>query len=112
VATCQASSGLPSLTATRAIAKLEAAPDFEPRGVTVTAILFGGHQVGLVHIGGSRGYLLRDGELTQLTRDDTLVQDLVDKGRISAEAAARNPYRRLLARALQGGHEVLLIGTL
>jgi serine/threonine protein phosphatase PrpC len=89
-----------------AIAKLEPDPDLEPRGVTVTAILFGGHQLGVVHIGASRGYLLRDGELTQLTRDDTLVQDLVDKGRITAEAAARNPYRRLLARALQGGHEV------
>ena len=60
-------------------------------GTTLTAILFAGTRLGLVHIGDSRGYLLRDGELTQITKDDTFVQSLVDEGRITAEEAHTPP---------------------
>ncbi len=57
------------------------------------------------HIGDSRGYLLRDGELNQITKDDTFVQTLVDEGRITLEEAHSHPQRSLIMRALTG-HEV------
>ncbi len=57
-------------------------------GTTLTAFLFAGSRLGLIHIGDSRAYLLRDGVLTQITHDHTLVQALVDEGRISEEEAS------------------------
>ncbi|MDY6869853.1 MAG: protein phosphatase 2C domain-containing protein [Actinomycetota bacterium] len=86
-------------------AHVEADPELEGMGTTLTAILFAGNRLGLVHIGDSRGYLMRDGELTQITKDDTFVQTLVDEGRISAEEAHTHPQRSLIMRALTG-HEV------
>jgi len=86
-------------------AQVEAEPDLEGMGTTLTAILFAGDRIGLVHIGDSRGYLLRDGELTQITKDDTFVQTLVDEGRITREEAHSHPQRSLIMRALTG-HEV------
>jgi len=86
-------------------AHVEADPDLEGMGTTLTAILFAGNKLGLVHIGDSRGYLLRDGELGQITKDDTFVQTLVDEGRITAEEAHSHPQRSLIMRALTG-HEV------
>ncbi len=80
-------------------------PDLDGMGTTLTAILFAGDRLGLVHIGDSRGYLLRDGELNQITKDDTFVQTLVDEGRITAEEAHSHPQRSLIMRALTG-HEV------
>ncbi len=71
-------------------------------GTTLTAILFAGSRIGLCHIGDSRGYLYRDGELTQITRDDTFVQTLVDEGRITPEQAHTHPQRSLIMRALTG----------
>ena len=86
-------------------AHVEADPELEGMGTTLTAILFAGNKLGLVHIGDSRGYLLRDGELSQITKDDTFVQTLVDEGRITAEEAHSHPQRSLIMRALTG-HEV------
>ncbi|GAB7067402.1 serine/threonine-protein phosphatase [Mycobacterium hodleri] len=86
-------------------AHVESDPDLEGMGTTLTAILFAGNRLGLVHVGDSRGYLLRDGELTQITKDDTFVQTLVDEGRITAEEAHSHPQRSLIMRALTG-HEV------
>ncbi len=86
-------------------AHVEADPELEGMGTTLTAILFAGNRLGLVHIGDSRGYLLRDGELVQITKDDTFVQTLVDEGRITAEEAHSHPQRSLIMRALTG-HEV------
>jgi PPM family protein phosphatase len=86
-------------------AQVEMEPDLEGMGTTLTAILFAGNRLGLVHIGDSRGYLLRDGELTQITKDDTFVQTLVDEGRITREEAHSHPQRSLIMRALTG-HEV------
>lgn len=86
-------------------AQVEMEPDLEGMGTTLTAILFAGNRLGLVHIGDSRGYLLRDGELTQITKDDTFVQTLVDEGRITPEEAHSHPQRSLIMRALTG-HEV------
>ena len=65
-------------------------------------MLFSGSKFGMVHIGDSRAYLLRDGEFAQITKDDTYVQMLVDEGRITAEEASSHPQRSLLTRALDG----------
>ncbi|MFD3705968.1 PP2C family protein-serine/threonine phosphatase [Nocardia sp. NPDC058658] len=81
---------------------VEAEPELDGMGTTLTAILFAGRKLGLVHIGDSRAYLLRDGELAQITRDDTFVQSLVDEGRITAEQAHTHPQRSLIMRALTG----------
>jgi protein phosphatase len=71
-------------------------------GTTLTAVLFSGSKIGMVHIGDSRAYLVRQGEFSQITKDDTYVQMLVDEGRISAEEASSHPQRSLLTRALDG----------
>ncbi|MFH8614666.1 MerR family transcriptional regulator [Streptomyces sp. NPDC017979] len=72
-------------------------------GTTLTAMFWTGSQLALVHIGDSRVHLLRDGELFQITHDHTLVQSLIDEGRISPAEAASHPQRSLLARALGRG---------
>lgn len=83
-------------------AQVEANPELEGMGTTLTALLFSGTRVGLCHVGDSRAYLLRDDELSQITRDDTFVQALVDEGRITPEAAHTHPQRSLIMRALTG----------
>ena len=77
-------------------------PAVEGMGTTLTALLWAGAQVAVCHIGDSRAYLLRDGDLYQITRDHTLIQSLVDEGRLSPAAAANHPQRSLIMRALQG----------
>lgn len=74
----------------------------EGMGCTLTALLFDGRRVGLLHVGDSRAYLLRDGELSQITRDDTFVQSMVDEGRLSADEAHSHPQRSLILKALTG----------
>jgi protein phosphatase len=81
---------------------VDANPHLEGMGTTLTATLFSGSKLGLVHIGDSRCYMLRDGEFSQITKDDTYVQMLVDEGRISPEEASSHPQRSLLTRALDG----------
>jgi protein phosphatase len=80
----------------------ESDPALEGTGTTLTAMLWSGSQLGLVHIGDTRAYLLRDGELFQITHDHTYVQSLVDEGRISPDEATSHPQRSLLLRALDG----------
>ncbi|RBY93625.1 protein phosphatase [Blastococcus sp. TF02-8] len=77
-------------------------PQLEGMGTTLTAILFAGGRLALCHVGDSRAYLLRDGQLTQITHDDTFVQTLIDDGRITPEEANTHPQRSLLLRALNG----------
>ena len=77
-------------------------PELDGMGTTLTALLFSGSRLGLVHIGDSRAYLLRDGELVQVTRDDTYVQRLVDEGTISADEANTHPLRSRVLQAMQG----------
>jgi PPM family protein phosphatase len=81
---------------------VDANPHLEGMGTTLTAVLFSGSKIGMVHIGDSRAYLLRNGEFSQITKDDTYVQMLVDEGRISEEEASSHPQRSLLTRALDG----------
>lgn len=85
---------------------IAAAPDFAGMGTTVTAMSWEGDRVALAHVGDSRAYLLRAGELTQLTKDHTFVQSLVDSGRITYEEAAVHQKRNLLMKALDGVHQV------
>jgi serine/threonine protein phosphatase PrpC len=89
-----------------AIAELVASdPELDGMGTTLTAILFAGNRIGLVHIGDSRAYLHRNGQFAQITHDDTFVQSLIDEGRITEDEAATHPQRSLLLKALTG-HEV------
>jgi PPM family protein phosphatase len=85
---------------------VEEDPQLEGMGTTLTALLWTGKRLGLVHVGDSRAYLLRDGVLTQITQDHTWVQRLVDEGRITEEEATTHPQRSLLMRALGSGDHV------
>ncbi len=81
-------------------------PELTGMGTTVTGLYWLGGRVAIVHVGDSRAYLLRDGELQQLTHDHTYVQTLVDSGRITEAEAAVHPRRSLLMRALDGMNPV------
>src|SRR6516164_674677 len=80
-------------------------PSIGGMGTTLTAMLWSGSRVALCHIGDSRAYVLSGGEFRQITHDHTLVQSLVDDGRISPDEAATHPQRSLLLRALDGTSE-------
>ena len=71
-------------------------------GTTLTAVIFSGDRAALAHVGDSRAYLLREGRLNQLTKDDTYVQMLVDQGLIRPEEAGSHPRRAVVTQALQG----------
>jgi protein phosphatase len=81
---------------------VEADPALTGMGTTLTALLLSGETLALAHAGDSRAYRLRDGGITQLTRDDTYVQRLIDEGCISAEEADTHPHRSVVTRVLQG----------
>ncbi|MFI6009152.1 MerR family transcriptional regulator [Streptomyces sp. NPDC051243] len=72
----------------------------EDTGTTLTALLWTGSRLALVHIGDSRAYLLRDGALFRITDDHTVVQSLIDEGRLTPEEATTHPQRMLLLKAL------------
>ncbi|MFL6144301.1 MAG: PP2C family protein-serine/threonine phosphatase [Labedaea sp.] len=95
-----------TLAGNSAIAELvEGDPELDGMGTTLTAILFAGSRIGLVHVGDSRAYLRRNGTFAQITHDDTFVQSLIDEGRITDDEAATHPQRSLLLKALTG-HEI------
>jgi protein phosphatase len=77
-------------------------PELDGMGTTVCGAMFSGTQLGLAHIGDSRGYLLRDGTLSRLTHDHSWVQSLLDDGKITSEEAASHPHRSLLLKVLNG----------
>ena len=79
----------------------------EPAGCTLTALVLGGHQAALAHVGDSRAYLVRDGRLTRLTRDHTQVQTLLDEGRLTADEAHGQSGPAVLNRALVAGGAAL-----
>ncbi|MFC8091006.1 MerR family transcriptional regulator [Streptomyces sp. NPDC057301] len=72
----------------------------EDAGTTLTALLWTGSRLALVHIGDSRAYLLRDGALFRITDDHTVVQSLIDEGRLTPEEATTHPQRSLLLKSL------------
>jgi protein phosphatase len=87
-----------------ALVRMEAArkPELARMGTTVTALAVdrsaGDYAIG--HVGDSRAYLLRDGELRQLTRDDTWVQERVDAGDFTVEQGRRHPFGHLLTQCV------------
>jgi protein phosphatase len=84
----------------------------EPRltgmGTTLTAVLVQPGKIHVAHVGDSRAYLLRDGSLRQLTEDHSLVQRMVNEGKLTPEEAEVHPHRSVLTRALgvEAGLEV------
>ncbi|MGW7542039.1 MerR family transcriptional regulator [Streptomyces sp. NPDC054770] len=80
----------------------EAAEGSTEVGTTLTALLWTGSRLALAHIGDSRAYLLRDGELFRITHDHSVVQSLIDEGRLTPAEAESHPQRMLLAKALGG----------
>lgn len=86
-------------------------PDLAGMAAVLTAVLLDGRRLGLVHVGGSRAYLLRGPTFRRLTRDDTAAQALVDEGRIAEEEVPLHPMRQVLLRAIDG-RELELTPTL
>lgn len=77
-------------------------PAVEGMGTTLDALLWDGTKFAFAHIGDSRVYRLRGGELTQISKDHTFVQSLIDEGRISPAEARVHPHRSLILRAMLG----------
>src|SRR6476646_2911702 len=85
------------------IAKAE--PALQGMGTTLIAIRRSHNKLVLAHIGDSRAYLARDGKLTQITKDHSFVQSLVDEGRITEDEAIGHQQRSLVTRVLTGQHD-------
>ncbi len=81
---------------------VEEDPALNGTSTTATVALFDGARFGIGHIGDSRAYLYRRGELRQLTQDHTFVQSLIDEGRITEEQSRTHPHRNLILKALDG----------
>ena len=80
-------------------------PALNGTSTTATVALFDGARLGMGHVGDSRAYLLRDNAITQLTKDHTFVQTLIDEGRITEDEARVHPHRNLILKAIDGIHE-------
>ena len=81
---------------------VEEDPALNGTSTTATVVLFDGTRFGVGHIGDSRAYLYRRGEMRQLTHDHTFVQSLIDEGRITEEQSRTHPHRNLILKALDG----------
>lgn len=84
----------------------ESQPQYAGMGTTLVLALFHDNKVTVAHIGDSRLYRLRDGELTQLTKDHSLLQEQIDAGMITAEDARHSQNKNLVTRALGVDPEV------
>lgn len=89
----------------------EANPELSGMGTTLTAAMVREGRLHVAHVGDSRAYLLRGGELTQLTSDHTLVEQMVRDGQISRDEAAVHPHRSVLTRAI-GVERAIEVDTL
>jgi PPM family protein phosphatase len=69
-------------------------------GTTLTAVYVGEREVAIAHVGDSRAYCMRDGELLRLTDDHSLVDELLRQGRLTPEEAVEHPQRSVITRAL------------
>jgi PPM family protein phosphatase len=77
-------------------------PELSGMGTTLTALAITNNQVDLLHIGDSRCYLWRDKKLTRLSYDHTVMQELLDQGRLTPDEVFDHPQRSLLTQALMG----------
>lgn len=80
-------------------------------GTTITASLISGPKAYIAEVGDSRAYLVRCGAITQLTKDQSMVQRLVDEGIISPKQAAKHPNRNLILQALGTQKQVNVVLT-
>ena len=85
--------------------QVRADPRLEGMGTTLIALLRARDKIVLAHIGDSRAFMARDGVVTQITKDHSFVQSLVDEGRISSSEAHTHPQRSLVTRVLTGAHD-------
>lgn len=92
--------------ANRSVRDRAAALGARTMGATVVALIVGRGVAHLAWAGDSRAYLMRDGALSQLTRDHTVVQDLIDRGALAPDAAARHPDAHVVTRAVGGAEEL------
>jgi serine/threonine protein phosphatase PrpC len=81
-------------------------PALSGTSTTATVALFDGTTLAMGHVGDSRAYLLRGGQLRQLTQDHTFVQTLIDDGQITEEEARHHPHRNLILKAIDGIHDL------
>lgn len=81
-------------------------PSLSGTSTTATLLLFDGELVAVGHVGDSRGYLFRDGHISQITHDHTFVQTLIDEGRITEDEARVHPHRNLILQAIDGTREL------
>jgi len=80
-------------------------------GTTLTAVHVGGEELAIAHVGDSRAYCLRDGVLSMLTEDHSLVGELVRQGKLTEQEAEEHPQRSIITRAL-GPEPVVLVDTM
>jgi protein phosphatase len=75
--------------------------EYHDMGTTVVAcLMIDAQRAVIAHVGDSRAYLCRDGQLQRMTRDHTVVQTLIEQGLLSAASAAQCPYKNVLSRSL------------
>jgi serine/threonine protein phosphatase PrpC len=90
-----------ALTANRRIYELSRSESERAgMGTTLTAAYLGENDLAIAHVGDSRAYLFRDGELTRLTQDHSLMAELIRRGKLTEEEAADHPQRSIITRAL------------
>jgi protein phosphatase len=82
-------------------------PAREGMATTLTALLTDGSRFVLAHLGDSRGYVFRDGELTRVTRDHTYVQQLLEEGRLAEVDVAHHPWRNVVLRTVNASEEAV-----
>lgn len=90
--------------------KSVSAPELNGMGTTAAAVLTCGNEAAIAHVGDSRVYLINDG-IHQLTRDHSVVQSLIESGKITPEAARVHPRKNVITRALGAEEEVTVDST-
>lgn len=90
----------------RVMREVQNRPELKGMGTTVVASLFENGRATFVHVGDSRAYLLRNGELRRLTDDHSWVQEQVNAGILSPDEAKSHPLKNVVTRALGGGTHV------
>jgi protein phosphatase len=100
--------GLVAQANERVYAQAQSDDQFAGMGTTLTVAYVGEDDLAIAHVGDSRFYVLRDGDLQQLTDDHSLVGELVRRGQISAEEAEDHPQRSIITRALGIEGEVVV----
>lgn len=86
--------------------KSKSDPELAGMGTTLTALQINGEVAELLHVGDSRCYAFAGGKLNQLSDDHTVMQELIDQGRITPDEVMNHPQRSLLTQALMGDSEV------